>query len=430
MFLWMLFVGIPAGAEPLTLDRAIELSLERNERAKQAALGVVAAEATVARARAAFLPDLGVSGSYTLRAFESARVDDAGAPVQGHHALSAGALLSVMLLDLRAFPLLRQAEHQEEAARLGALEERRQLMFDTATRFVAVLGFEQVALASKRRLELARLQLRDARARFSAGLVSANDVTRAELEVATAELEDTRAKNNVVLAYEALSSLIDLPIEAGLAPPEALAMRARQRPPPVDTLIDEAKQRRLDVKKLSEDSLALQASANEPSTRIFPRLGLSGQYRISNEGGFAGRNDDLLGVVQLTWEVWDGGERSAEAAGRDALAQIAASKVSAAERQLELEVRSALVNLELGHAAVSQSVIAVQLAERNAAETAELYRQGLSTALAVSDAALRRFEAEVGQARQQLTLTLAFLELRSAIGATPIETTQPSEAPK
>src|SRR5687768_4974140 len=49
---------------PLTLERAVSLALERNERAAIADTTVEAAEARVSRARTAFLPRVDVLGSW------------------------------------------------------------------------------------------------------------------------------------------------------------------------------------------------------------------------------------------------------------------------------------------------------------------------------------------------------------------------------
>ncbi len=56
---------------------------------------------------------------------------------------------------------------------------------------------------------------------------------------------------------------------------------------------------------------------------------------------------------------------------------------------------------------------------KNAAEIAELYRQGLSNALQVADANVSLFEAEVEVARQRNGLALALLNLRAAQGLDP-----------
>jgi outer membrane protein TolC len=78
------------------------------------------------------------------------------------------------------------------------------------------------------------------------------------------------------------------------------------------------------------------------------------------------------------------------------------------------------VELRNAQAALKQSELATEQARKNAEETAILYRQGLSTALAVSDAALRLFEAEVSLARTRYSLGVALLDLRAAVGLDPL----------
>jgi len=78
------------------------------------------------------------------------------------------------------------------------------------------------------------------------------------------------------------------------------------------------------------------------------------------------------------------------------------------------------VELTNAQAALRQSELAAAQARRNAEETGILYRQGLSTALAVADASLSLFQAEVDLARARYTLGVALLDLRSAVGLDPL----------
>ncbi|TFG58253.1 MAG: TolC family protein, partial [Candidatus Aminicenantes bacterium] len=59
------------------------------------------------------------------------------------------------------------------------------------------------------------------------------------------------------------------------------------------------------------------------------------------------------------------------------------------------------------------------VAKKNAAETAELYRQGLASALEVADANVSLFEAEVGLVQERYGLGVAFLNLEAALGLDP-----------
>ena len=92
---------------------------------------------------------------------------------------------------------------------------------------------------------------------------------------------------------------------------------------------------------------------------------------------------------------------------------------AAPRARLELEVRDGLVSLASQQASLKKALVALDAARKNAAEIAELYRQGLSNALQVADANVSLFEAEVEVARQRNGLALALLNLRAAQGLDP-----------
>src|SRR5882757_193510 len=120
--------------DTLTIDQAIQLALSRNERAKISDLGVVSAEAAVERARVAFLPILAANGADTIR------------PIDHPVNIANGSLqLTQSLFAPSAFPLYDQAKHALEAQRAQTIEDKRQLTFDTAHAFFAVLLAQRVA---------------------------------------------------------------------------------------------------------------------------------------------------------------------------------------------------------------------------------------------------------------------------------------------
>jgi outer membrane protein TolC len=420
----VLGLGPAASAEALTgltLDKALELALSRNERARVAQARAEAAQARVARARAFFFPELTVSGSYTRRLYEITRqVGDQEVVISRQNALSANAQLRANLFDARGFPLYRQATRDSEAARLEAADERRLLAFETADAFLNTLSAEQVAAAAKSRLEYARKQLQDARGRFEAQLVSSNDVTRAVLEEATARVEVERTEGNLSTSYLNLGYLLDAEVKPPLVGPEALAAEAAAAPGTSDELAARARERRLDVAARKLRVEALQASAQEPRMRLFPTVGLFGQYRVTNEAGLTGRPGDGFLSLDLTWPLFDGGERYAEAAERDATARAAQLEAAARDRQVAVDVEAALTVLRTAKAAAVQAQVAVEAAEKNAEEVLELYRLGLASALESADASARRFDAQVTLARERYGVLLAYLDLRAALGLDPL----------
>ena len=59
---------------------------------------------------------------------------------------------------------------------------------------------------------------------------------------------------------------------------------------------------------------------------------------------------------------------------------------------------------------------------KSADETGTLYKQGLATALELTDANDSRFEADVGLVSAELATALAYLSLRQAMGLDPLGT--------
>jgi outer membrane protein TolC len=187
------------GAE-LTVEEAIRLALLRNERVKIAEERLTAAQARVVKARAFFFPDVTASGRYGRRS-DGGTISVGGQTFTGRdpNVRQATASISMPMFDARAFPLYHQAKLERKAAHLDELEERRLLAFEVADAFLRTLSVQQVESSAERRLSFARRTVEDTKARFEAKLVSVNDLTRAELELATAEREATLAQGETQL---------------------------------------------------------------------------------------------------------------------------------------------------------------------------------------------------------------------------------------
>lgn len=410
-----------AAGEPLTLERAVALAAERNETVLAAQKRAVAADARVARARAFFFPELAVTGTYTRRLHETVReVAGEQVVVQTRNALGATATARMALFDARGYPLYRAARLEGEAAELDAREARRVVAFEAADAFLTTLGNQQVYEAARRRLDFARQSLQDAKARAEAGLASTNDVTRAELEVSSAEVQLAAARGTADTSRLELGFLLVSPVQGELALPEPLLAQAAGSAEQPAGIEKEAEARRLDILSARLKVQAQEEAAREPLARLFPSLGVTGQYRLTNEAGLAGRRGDGFLALDLTWNLFDGGERYAERRERVALAQALDLETTARTRRVGVDIQRAQVQLTNAQAALRQSELAAAQARRNAEETGILYRQGLSTALAVADASLRLFEAEVAMAQARYVLGVALLDLRAAVGLDPL----------
>jgi outer membrane protein TolC len=423
----LVFLLIPAPAraeeDDLTLEAAIQRALTRNERALAADEQMNEAEARVTRARSYFLPTLNTTGTYTRRPFEVSRtVGSTQLVIQKFDALAGVAQLNLTIFDARSLPALLQANSERNGQRYASAESKRQLAFEVGNAFLTTLGTDQVLEASRHRYDYAKQALDAAKARYAAGLVSINDVTRAELEFATAEMGVTQVKGQVETTYLQLGYLLDDMIVSStkLKVPEFLLQAATESDQAaVEGLVTQAQDRRLDLGALRYHAKAQHALMIEPTLRWLPTLSFSGQFRYTNEAGLTGRATNWNLGLTLGWAVFDGFSRNADYRERKAQAILADLDVKTAMRRVELDVRDTQVSLANQRAALKQAAVAHEVAKRNAAETAELYRQGLSTALQVADANVRLFEAEVTLVQERYGLGISYLNLEAALGLDP-----------
>lgn len=407
---------------PLTLDEAVQLALERNERALAAEQDITAANARVSQARSFFLPSLTTTGTYSRRPFErTITVGGNEVVIQRLNGLSQALQLNVTLFDARSLTSLAAVRAQRNAEVAAAAESRRQLAFEVSQAFLATLGTSQVREASARRFAFAGQNLEAAKARFAAGLASINDVTRAELEYATAEVGVTQVQGQVETNTMQLGYLLDAPeaVRGRLVVPEFLIEAAAAEAANAEALVEEALARRLDVGSLRWVASSQRALAKVPLLGFIPSVSASGRYTITNEAGFSGKNWNWNAGATLTWSLFDGGVRFGQNRERKALAKLADLDLQAAVRRVDVEVREALVSLDNQRASLRQATAAHEVAKKNAAETSELYRQGLASALQVADANVRLFEAEVALVQERYGLGVAFLNLEAALGLDP-----------
>jgi outer membrane protein TolC len=410
-------------AEGLRLEDAITLALQHSERAKVANLQVAVAEAGVDKARAAFLPVVALNANELLRPYHTLKPDGSVSIPYSSGAFSV--TLSQPIFNASAFPLYSQSKALLKAQELQSTEDRRQLQFDAARAFLQTLQQQAVLAAAQRRLEFAKVSIDDTQARVAAGLTSANDVTRAELDVATSEREVAADQVTVQRAFVNLEFVLAAKIGNALAAPTALLASAQVKPGSVDSLIASAQGRRLNVAVSKEKLEAARLFAEEPSLRFVPTLGVAAQFKGSSDKGANGLWYDESLTATLTWTLWDAGVRSADSKSREAQASIAELDLSLQRRIVESDIRDASAALEGAQTAFTIAAKVVTAAKKSADETLDLYRTGFARAIELVDANDKLFEAEVSYSTAQYALVQAYLDLRNAEGLDPIGTDGP-----
>jgi outer membrane protein TolC len=416
----------PSGTNPATataggasgtlrLDDAVHLALTRNERARISDLQVVVAEAAVEKARAAFLPLLTAQGQDVQHAYPSSDKSP-------NNIGTANVTLSQTIISAPAYPLYSQALRLADAQHAQNVDDKRLLSFAAASGFFLVLNAQQVVQAARRQLENAKANLQDTQARAQAQLTSSNDVTRAQIDMASSAREVETDQGTLASVLLQLAFTINAPVPTGLEPPQATLTSAEHPPGSADALVRLAMDRRPDVVASRYQLQAAQDAAGEPLLRLVPTLSVQGQASATTNSATTGRWNDETLQATLNWTIYDQGVRYADKHSRDAQAEIADLTLQQLVRSVDEQVRAAVALLVAAQAAFHVAQDAVNAARQSVDETAILYRQGLAKAIELVDANDKRFTAEIDYASAEFAMAQAYLTLRQALGLDPLGT--------
>jgi outer membrane protein TolC len=406
---------VPARAEegPLSLEDAVKLALANNERAMKAPLRVEAAQGSLERARAAFLPTLGASETGSIL---SQPVNSTGRILTGTGQVQ----LTQPLFNLPAFPLYAQARHELESQRWGAVEDKRALSFDTAKAFLAAVSSEHLVGTAQQRFERAKASEQDTAARVQAGLNSTNDVTRAVVDSATAATQLATARGTMERAHANLAFLVGRPVTAPLVPPAQTTVAAQRGQWRMEDVVRVAEARRPDIKASHAHTEALLASADEPLYRLAPTLSANAAMRNTIDPIGNQQAHDETASVTLSWTIFDAGARYGDNRTRKAQAQSQALDEHLLRRSVATDIAIALASLRAARQTYQINEQAVEAARRNVDETDILYRQGLARAIELTTANGSLYDAQVSLENAKVSMEQAYLDLRQALGLDPI----------
>jgi outer membrane protein TolC len=415
-----------ARGAPMTLVEALALAEKNNEIGGIAEARIAQGEALLREAYGSLLPRVGVSATYS-RGTRGAQTVGDGTTVlqtQTRDGLIGTGSVDMILFNAPAIPLVRSARRSVDATRLNAEDLRRALAFNVATAYFAVLSAETFEQAAFQRLDFAHATVAETTRRFGAGLASRNDVTRSELELATARFVQKEAENAVVKTRLALGFLMATEADRPLAPSIIPALDDVSN----GKLVSAAHELRPDLRAQEELVEAARLRKQAPWLSLLPSLSVGGVYRALPGSGGDFRQTDWTVATTLSWILYDGGIRYARAAAYEAQFREVSLQTNTLRRQVAYDVRAAMADLETAEAALFQSRERSRVAAQNAEEVKARFAAGLATALEQADANASQFEADAEIARQDFSLRSAQLDLLRALGRWPA--VQADDAPQ
>ncbi len=413
----------------LTQEEAVAIALETQPSIQARLSDYLAAAYRVDQAFSPLLPQL--TGSATL-----ARTQSAISTTTSRSVLVGGSVVSVPGRDQTVTSIRDPSENttmrvslsqlifdfgktfaSTDAARRLAeqaqedVELQRQLVTQTVKESFTNINFAQRLIrVQEQAVERANLNLRSARGFFEVGTRPKSDVARAEVDVANARVDLIRAQNAERLARVALNTAMGIPADT----PTVVQDNLVYQPLTIDRtqLIGRALAQRPEYKQVKLRVSEAEARARRAFRDFFPDITGTGFYGATRFD----MNEIWEVAVQLSWTLFDGGNRIARFRESKVNVEAAQSRVKASELDISREVEQAYITVSESSERIQAAQVAVASAQENFRLAQGRFDAGVGTILELTDAQLALTQAQNTEAQALADYRIAVVRLERALG--------------
>lgn len=435
----LLVFSAAAQKKTLTLEQAKQIALERNLNIVQAQNSLVSAQSGVLAARGSWLPTLSASSGWNrsqqeLTGQQFVNVSGIQVPVGGE--LNTTSLSSNFSYGLRASWTVfngfdREASNASATSRAIASEQtvvrtRQGIIFQTISDYLNVFRTAQLVTVSEENLKRDLRQLERITESNRVGALSLADVYRQQSQVSSDELALITAQNNYDKAKADLISLVGLDVledydivDATI--PSNIDSSAIQESVRMSSnladLATRALKARPDYQGAIENYDAAESDVTAAKSNYYPTVSLSGSYsRSGNNVELPLKNSYLSWGASLSWTIFDGfrtnqGVQNALASKRNA--EIALAQ---AERDINVDVKKAILDLEASRKSYESSQKGLISAGEDRKIAEERYNLGAGTLLDLLTANASYVNAQANKVNSVYSFLTAKYNLEYALG--------------
>ncbi len=449
----------PANELLLSVDDVVRLALERSRDLHAAAEDLAEARAQASETWGQVWPQVSASASYVRNispavSFVPARVFDATAAADEFISLQFGAdnsWQSAIRVEQALFdPALLVSTNAAERFERLQVEVLRGRTQEVATR-VRLLCYELLLRAqevrlTERSLERVRQALAETEARSRAGMATAYDALRLQVELANLQPAQLRARNAVAAAQRQLAVELDLEAPRRLRLTQTGALTDTLHFPALTAVADSteifvglALVQRSDMRQLEQLVTLRQTQVRLEQVDYLPTVSLFGSWDVQAQqngspdffGTELSRATSKLAGVSLRLPLFTGLQRNARVHQRQAVHRQARTQLQLGRDQAAAQVRDLLASLLESGAREHAQRRAVAQAGRGYEIAMARYQKGVGSRLEMTDAemALRQSEFNHAHAAHDVLTTRARLDF--AVGrVTPVDNPPTLEGPQ
>ncbi len=354
----------------LTLEDCYHLAIAHSETMTLADLKAMIEEDRLREVWGTALPQLSAQADFITKG---------DARHVGHHDRTKNARVSLIVPLFNfggAYNAIQAQEKRQEAAIIDIDSARQEVLFATNRAYFTLLEAQKIEMILKQSIQTLNEQLRITKDFLNQELVQENELLLVEVELALSHQELMQAQNNVALALAKLNRLIGYELDCNTQIIDILDQVNWEGN--LHQILFEAKNNHPGLKSLAVEIEAAGYTRKAEKGKLYPSIYGFGNYSTTDDYALPYKHGLDAGIgVQIS--LYDGGTTWAKLKRLKKEICELEQRYAAEEKNIELSVRSAFLNVESALCKIPLALKGIELAERNLKTTQDLYAEELIT---------------------------------------------------
>ena len=442
---------------PLTLAEVEQLAEVNNPNLKVVASQVQQAKSSLRASISSWYPTLNLRAnglpqylSGEQQVVDPSRSDDlnplTGQPLEEErltnsevYSVNFNAQLNWNLIDPGRVPEIAAARDNFEKARDAYLIALRELRLSSATAYFQLQQFDQRVDVGQQSVRASLISLRDARARYQAGVATKLEVLEAETQLARDQQILTDSLNDQAKSRRVLASLLDLPQD--VTPTAAMPARivGVWEPSLQESIVaayafrEELDQFILDI-SINNSNANRALSAVQPVLSIFNNFStqrFQGQSRAEppvNKDIYGWSLDNTVGL-SASWNIFDGGRARAEYRRNKQRAEASAYEFATQRGSIRFQVEESFYDLQANQQDIRTTSREVLSATESLRLARLRFQAGVTSQREVVDNQRDLTRAQLRYVDSVAAYNISIAELRRRTGLDQVASCPPFDLP-
>jgi outer membrane protein TolC len=381
----VLLVCIPSSAIALTLQEGLAIVAEKGRDVALAKAEQEAAEGAVSVARSSYLPWVDLYGRETWFRYEPQAKTASGVfSLSEREYPSLSFKVTQLIYDFgRTTSSISASKYNARAKDANALRARNRAALEFIATYLDLLEAEKLLQVAADEVARYEAHQKDTEARYSAGVITRNEVLQARVTLSDSRQRYLTAENLRALTASRVNSLLLRPLTETVQP------RDIEESPAAGITLEDAWQtaetESPDLKDIIARIKAQEESNSAIRSEYLPTITLSGGYDYE-ENRYMVRNDNWSLVAGINVNLFAGGQTRAKIlVGASELKGLVVTRDKVLDA-VRLEVQRNYLELQSSRQKVEVTRGAVAQAEENLRLQRLRYQEGVGTATEVLDA--------------------------------------------